>query len=233
METIRQLNAFVIDLKTLRHAVIFGADLRERRLACREVIHKHRAIFTNVRLNAHREQELQERVAIFFGIGDIAQVKLRRHLAQLGFIRRQRIYLQMALERLLVGNGLGGLALQHLLQKIVHLVHQAVHIIMRAIPLQHREFRVVMTPHLFITKASAQLIHRPTARRQQALHVIFRAGHQIEINPLGMAGTDETRGKREQVDIGYRRLAHAGGFHLQYAAVREKTADLRHDGGAF
>ena len=53
MKTVCQLNAFVIDLETFRHAVIFGADLRQRRLACREVINKRRTIFTDVRLDAH------------------------------------------------------------------------------------------------------------------------------------------------------------------------------------
>jgi hypothetical protein len=36
------------------------------------MIDKRRPIFADVRLHAHGEQQLQQRVAIFFSIGDIA-----------------------------------------------------------------------------------------------------------------------------------------------------------------
>jgi len=90
-----------------------------------------------------------------------------------------------------------------------------------------------MTSHLFITEAAAQLKYRAAARRQQALHMIFRAGHQIEIQPLGVAGPHETGFKRHQVDIRDRRLAHAGRFHLQHAAIGKKATNLRHQRCAF
>ncbi len=85
----------------------------------------------------------------------------------------------MAQERLLIGQGLRALAVQHLLQQIVHLVHQAVHVVVRTVPLQHGEFRVVMPPGFFIAEAAPHLVDRAAARRQQALHVIFRAGHHV------------------------------------------------------
>jgi hypothetical protein len=72
METIRQLNTFEVDLKAFRHAVIFGADLRQRGLACREVVDKRRTVFADMRLNAHGEQQLQQGIAVFFSICDIA-----------------------------------------------------------------------------------------------------------------------------------------------------------------
>ena len=87
METVRQLNTFIINLKTLRHAVVFGADLRQRSLACREVINKRRTILANLRFHAKGEKQLQQRIAIFLGIRDIAQIQFCRHFTQLGFIR--------------------------------------------------------------------------------------------------------------------------------------------------
>ena len=57
-ETVRQLHAFVIDLKTLGYAVIFSAYLSQRGLRRREVIDKGRLVAANVRLNAHGEQQL-------------------------------------------------------------------------------------------------------------------------------------------------------------------------------
>ena len=96
--------------------MILGADLRQRSLACREVIDERRTFFTDVRLHAHGEQQLQQRIAIFFGIGDITEIELCRHFAQLGFICRERIDLQIALEGLLIREAFRGLALEHLLQ---------------------------------------------------------------------------------------------------------------------
>jgi hypothetical protein len=95
----------------------------------------------------------------------------------LGFIRRQRVYLQMTLEGLLVREAFRRRTVQHLLKQIIHLIHQAIHIVVRTIPLKHGEFRVMMAPHLFITEAAAQLIHRAAPCHQQALHMVFRAGH--------------------------------------------------------
>ena len=90
----------------------------------------------------------------------------------------------MTLERLLIGEAFRWLTLQNLLQQVVHLVDQAIHVIARTIPLQHGEFRVVMPAHLFITKAATQLENRTAARRQQALHMVFRTGHQVQIESL-------------------------------------------------
>ena len=148
------------------------------------MINERRPIFADVRLHAHGEQQLQQRVAIFFSIGDIAQIQLRRDFAQLRFIGRERVNIQMTLERLLIGEAFRRLALQHLLQQIVHLVDQTIHVIARTIPLQHGEFRIVMPPHLFITEAAAKLENRAAARRQQALHMVFRTGHQVQIESL-------------------------------------------------
>ncbi len=104
---------------------------------------------------------------------------------------------------------------------------------MRAVPLQHGEFRVVVTTHLFVAEATAQLIDRTTSRRQQAFHVVFRAGHQIQIHALRVAGANKTGFKRDQMNIRYRCLTHARGFHLQDAAVGKETANLRHNCSAF
>ncbi|MNP29701.1 hypothetical protein D3C76_1227350 [compost metagenome] len=100
---------------------------------------------------------------------------------------------------------------------------------MRAVPLQHGEFRVVVTSHLFIAEAAAQLIHRATTRCQQALHVIFRAGHQVQIHSLRMTWADKTGFKRDQMNIGHRRLTHARRFHLKYTTVSKETADFCHN----
>ena len=178
-ETVRQLDALEVHLKTLRHAVVLGADLRQRRLAGREVVNERRLFTADMRLHAHGEQQLQQRIAIFFGIGDVAQVEFGRRFAQLRLLRRQRIDVQMAQEGLLIRQGLRALAVQHLLQQIVHFVHQAVHVVVRTVPLQHGEFRVVMSPGFFIAEATPHLVDRAAARRQQALHVIFRAGHHV------------------------------------------------------
>ena len=134
----------------------------------------------------------------------------------------------MALKRLLIGETFRRLALQHLLQQIVHLIDQAIHVIAWTIPLQHGEFRIVMTPHLFITEAAAQLEDRAATGRQQALHVVFRTGHQVQVKPLRMARADETGFEREQMNIRYRRLTHARRLHLQHAAIGKETADFRH-----
>ena len=197
------------------------------------MVDKGRTVFANLRFYTEGKQQLQQRVAILFGIRHVAQIQFCRHFAQLGFVRRQRIDFQMALESLLIGERFGFRAVQHLLEQIVHLIHQAVHIIMRAVPLQHGEFRVVVTPHLFITEAAAQLIHRATSRRQHAFHVVFRAGHQIQIHALRVAGTNKTGFKRHQMNIRYRCLTHARRFHLQDSAVGKETADLRHNCSAF
>ena len=233
METIRQLNAFVIDLKALRHAVIFGADLRQRRLTGREVIDKGRAIFTNMRLDAHGKQQLQQGIPVFFRIGNVAQIELRRRFTQLRLIGRQRIKLKMTQERLLIREAFRRLALQHLLKQVIDFVNQPIHVIARTIPLQHREFRIVVTPHLFIAEATTQLEHRATARGQQALHMVFRAGHQIEIHPLRIARADETGLERKHVNIRHRCLTHARRLHLQHAAIAKETANFRHYRRAF
>ena len=229
METVRQLNAFEVHLKPFRHAVIFGADLRQRGLAGREVIDKRRAIFTNLRFNAKGEQQLQQRVAVLFVIRHIAQIQFCRHFTQLCFISRQRIDFQMALEGLLIGERFSFRAIQHLLQQIVDFVHQTIHVVVRAVPLQHGEFRIMVSAHLFITEATAQLIDRTTPGRQQTLHMVFRAGHQIQIHALRVAWANKTGFKRDQMNIRDRRLTHARRFHLQDAAVGKETADLRHN----
>ncbi|CNU45972.1 Uncharacterised protein [Salmonella enterica subsp. enterica serovar Bovismorbificans] len=72
VETIRQLNTFVVHLKALGDAMILGTDLCQRCLTCRKVINKGRLFFTYMRLNPHREQQLQQRITVFFRIGDIA-----------------------------------------------------------------------------------------------------------------------------------------------------------------
>ena len=82
--------------------MIFGADLRQRSLACREVIYKRRPVFANLRFNAKGEEQLQQRVAVFFGICHVAQIQFCRHFAQLRFIRRERINFQVTLENLLI-----------------------------------------------------------------------------------------------------------------------------------
>lgn len=92
----------------------------------------------------------------------------------------------MTLEGLLIGEAFGWLAVEDLLEQIVHFIDQPVHVIARTIPLQHGEFRVMVAPHLFIAEATTQLKHRAAAGRQQALHVILRAGHQVQIQPLRM-----------------------------------------------
>ncbi len=58
----------------------------------------------DVRLHAHGEQQLQQGIAIFFSIGDIAQIQLRCDFTQLCFIGRERVNFQMALKRLLIGD---------------------------------------------------------------------------------------------------------------------------------
>ena len=167
------------------------------------MINERWSIFADVRLHAHGEQQLQQGIAIFFSIVDIAQIQLRCDFTQLCFIGRERVNFQMALKRLLIGETFRRLALQHLLQQIVHLIDQAIHVIAWTIPLQHGEFRIVMTPHLFITEAAAQLEDRAATCRQQALHVVFRTGHQVQVKPLRMARADETGFEREQMNIRY------------------------------
>jgi len=120
----------------------------------------------------------------------------------------------MAGKSLLIRERFGGFAIQHLLQQVIHLVHQAIHVIAWAIPLQHGELRVVMAARLFVAEALAHLIDRTTARRQQALHVIFRAGHQIERHAIGRARPDKAGFERHQMDVRDGRLAHGRGFYF-------------------
>jgi hypothetical protein len=134
---------------------------------------------------------------------------------------------------LLIRERLRAVALQHLLQQIVNLIHQAVHIIMGAIPLQHGEFRVVVAPGLFIAKAAAHLIDRATSGRQQAFHVVFRAGHQPEIAAFRQARTDKARLERHQMNVGNCGLTHRGRVDFQYAAIGEETTHFSNNGCAF
>ena len=126
-------------------------------------------------------------------------------------------------KRLLIGERLSTVTLQHLLHQIVDFVHQTVHVVMRPVPFQHGEFRVVVTSRLFIAEAARHLIDRATARRQQAFHMIFRAGHQPEIAPLRSARPDKTRLEWHQMDIGNGGLAHRRRIHFQHAAIGKET----------
>ena len=58
-ETVRQLNAFVIDLKAFGHTVIFGTDLRQGCLAGRKMINEAGFILTNLRFHTQHKQQHQ------------------------------------------------------------------------------------------------------------------------------------------------------------------------------
>ncbi len=76
----------------------------------------YRPCYDMYRLINEVDDLLQQGIAIFFSIGDIAQIQLRCDFTQLCFIGRERVNFQMALKRLLIGETFRRLALQHLLQ---------------------------------------------------------------------------------------------------------------------
>ena len=48
-----------------------------------------------------------------------------------------------------------------------------------------------------------------------------------------MAGADETRFEREQINVCDRRLTHAGRLNLQHSAIGKETTNFRHNCRAF
>ncbi len=94
--------------------------------------------------------------------------------------------------------------------------------------LQHGEFRIVMTPHLFRYGSCGTAGRRAATCRQQAHHVVLRTGHQVQVKPLRMAG--RRNGFRTGTNE-YRcrppRTTYEGVSTLQHATIGKETADFR------